>query len=77
MNRRNFLKGMLGLIAISAIDPLKIIPGLSKNVPKIQTVIIANEYLTVEDFAERFLRPAVEALAKKIDEEMLSLYYST
>lgn len=74
MNRRNFLKSMLGLIAVAALNPAKAVAGMGANAPRPQTVILASEYLTIDDFSERFLRPAIEALANKIDQEMMEIY---
>lgn len=77
MNRRGFL----GLVAGAALGALVKTSGLAKLMPKLEPVESFVDVhfnpgdlsLSLEDFEARILKPAMRALAVKVDVEMMKL----
>ena len=76
MNRRSFF----GLLAGTALFALTKTTGLAKLAPRIDKPVYADVQfgtnLSLDDFEQRILQPAIEAMAKRFDEEMARMAFS-
>ena len=87
VSRRGFLSFLGGAAAIAAVDPEKLLWTPGKRTISIPAPIRAqyllsatfdfaagDEYLSLSDFEDRYMRPAMSALTRQLDAAMLKRY---
>ena len=67
MNRRGFIGALAGAFGLAAVDPEALLWAPSK---KLISIPAPRFYLSINDFGERTLGPAAEALANQLDLRM-------
>lgn len=72
MNRRSFLKRVGALLSLAYVNPIGLIPESKNTLASPFEVAVESKPYFLGSFSKKFIEPAMQKLANKIDEDILN-----